>query len=29
MSRIQGAIVAIVTPFVDGKVDETGVEGSD
>jgi len=27
MSTIQGAIVAIVTPFVDGKVDEEGLKG--
>lgn len=26
MSRIQGAIVAIVTPFIDGKVDEEGLK---
>ncbi|MDD3620543.1 MAG: dihydrodipicolinate synthase family protein, partial [Desulfobulbaceae bacterium] len=25
MSGIQGAIVAIVTPFLDGKVDEEGL----
>jgi len=26
MSRIEGAIVAIVTPFIDGKVDEQGLQ---
>lgn len=26
MSKIQGAIVAIVTPFIDGKVDEQGLK---
>ncbi|HDO30530.1 MAG TPA: 4-hydroxy-tetrahydrodipicolinate synthase, partial [Desulfobacteraceae bacterium] len=25
MNRIQGAIVAVVTPFIDGKVDEQGL----